>query len=55
MPAARGMLFDGRPPHATAVVSERVGGMRYTVDAWTRGYAQPPEIMPLEQWMERDD
>lgn len=54
-PQARGMLLDGRPPHATAVLSERASGRRFAVDAWTRAYGQPPEIMPLERWMARDD
>lgn len=54
-PVARGMLFDGRPPHATAVLTERSGGRQFSVDAWTRPYGQPPEIMPLDQWMQRDD
>jgi hypothetical protein len=54
-PQARGMLFDGRPPHATAVLSERSGGGRFSVDAWTRAYGHAPEVMPLERWMERND
>jgi hypothetical protein len=49
------MLFDGRAPHATAVLSERTSGRRFAVDAWTRAYAQAPEIMSIERWMARDD
>ena len=53
-PHARGMGFDGRPPHATAVLSERAGGRRWSVDTWTRAYGQAAEIMPLERWVELD-
>ncbi len=49
-PEARGHLFDGRPPHATAVLIEKASGVRWSVDSWTRGYGQPPEVMPLALW-----
>jgi hypothetical protein len=53
-PHARGRGFDGRPPHATAVLSERISGRRWSVDSWTRAYGQAPEIMPLDRWVELD-
>jgi hypothetical protein len=53
-PHARGMGFDGRPPHATAVLTERASSRRWSVDTWTRAYGQLPEIMPLERWVELD-
>jgi hypothetical protein len=54
VPDSRGHIFDGRPPHATAVLIENTGGKRWSVDSWTRGYGQPPEIMPLSRWLTLD-
>ena len=51
-PVARGYLFDGRPPHVTAVLVETGSGKEWAVDSWTRGYGKAPEIMPLSQWMD---
>jgi hypothetical protein len=53
-PRARGFLFDGKPPHATAVLLERATGKRWSVDAWTRAYGQKPEIMALDRWLDED-
>lgn len=53
-PEARGYLIDGRPPHVTAVLTEKATGTKWAVDSWTRAYGQAPEIMPLEQWMTLD-
>lgn len=50
VPAARGYIVDFRLPHATAVLTEKASGASFAVDAWTRAYGQPPEIMPLERW-----
>jgi len=50
-PRARGYLIDGRPPHATAILVEKTSGERWSVDAWTRGYGEPPEIMRLSVWL----
>jgi hypothetical protein len=52
-PTSRGHLIDGRPPHATAVLTEKASGAGWTVDSWTRDYGQPAEIMPLAQWEAR--
>jgi hypothetical protein len=55
VPVARGYLFDGiTTPHVTAVLTEMKTGEKWAVDAWTRGYGKPPEIMPLELWQTRD-
>jgi len=55
VPVARGYLFDGSTtPHVTAVLTERKTGEKWAVDAWTRGYGQAPEIMPLSVWQTRD-
>jgi hypothetical protein len=53
-PEARGYMVDGRPPHATAVLIERVNGKKWSIDSWTVGYGQALEIMPLERWKELD-
>ncbi len=50
-PEARGHIIDFEAPHATAVLLEKGSGVKWSVDAWTRAYAQPPEIMPLKRWM----
>ena len=48
---ARGFLFDGSTTaHVTAVLREKKTGRKWAVDAWTRGYGQAPEIMPLALW-----
>jgi hypothetical protein len=53
-PVARGYLIDGRPPHVTAVLVEKATGTEWSVDSWTRGYGQAPEIMQLAQWKTLD-
>ena len=54
VPVARGYLVDGRPPHVTAVLTEKGNGTRWAVDSWTRAYGQPPEILPLARWKTLD-
>ena len=53
-PVSRGYLIDGRPPHVTAVLTEKTSGLQWSVDSWTRGYGQPPEIMRLSVWQTLD-
>jgi hypothetical protein len=50
-PVARGVLLDGRWPHATAVVAELAGQREWAVDSWTHPAGELPDIMPLEQWL----
>jgi len=50
-PEARGFLFDGRGPHATAVLRDIHTGRQWAIDTWTRKYGDQPEVMPLDQWM----
>jgi hypothetical protein len=50
-PVARGVLLDGRGPHATAVLRETSSGKKWAVDNWTRKYGERPDVEPLEQWM----
>jgi hypothetical protein len=50
-PVARGFVLDGMiTPHVTAVLTEKKTGEKWAVDAWTSGYGQAPEILPLTVW-----
>ena len=53
-PEARGHLVDGRPPHATAVLTEKPSRTKWAIDSWTVGYGRPLEIMPLDRWKTLD-
>jgi len=53
-PESRGYIVDGRPPHATAILTETKSGVSWSVDSWTRAYGQAPEIMPLSTWLTLD-
>jgi hypothetical protein len=48
----RGFLVDGRYPHATAVLRDR-SGKKWTVDSWYEPMGDPPDIMPLSEWLKR--
>lgn len=48
---ARGVLLDGRWPHATAVVAELASQQEWAVDSWTHPAGELPDIMPLERWL----
>lgn len=52
-PVARGFFLDGRYPHATAVVAEKVGGRTYAIDSWVRANGEAPDVMPLATWFSR--
>ena len=52
-PEARGFLFDGRGPHATAVLRDTHTGQKWAVDSWTRKYGDRPDVMPLDRWMDQ--
>ena len=47
----RGYLFDGRYPHNTATVTDKTTGIRWAIDSWPRANAEPPDVMPLDQWL----
>lgn len=53
-PVARGILIDGRYPHATAVLAETSGegkeGRLWAVDSWPEANGKPPLIQPLDAW-----
>ena len=48
----RGFLFDGRYPHATAVLNAE-DGTKWAVDSWFESGGGAPDIMPLSAWMKR--
>lgn len=50
-PRYRGNILVGQTPHNTAVLTERGTGRGWVVDMWTTGYAQVPEVMPVEKWL----
>ncbi len=50
-PASRGILLDGRYPHASAVIAETKGGAAWVVDSWPRANAEPPLVEPLPRWL----
>jgi hypothetical protein len=49
-PRYRGNLIL-QTPHNTAIVKDRASGRDWAVDPWTVGYAQLPEVKPVEQWL----
>jgi hypothetical protein len=53
-PRYRGNLLVLQTPHNTPVIKERSGGGEWVVDMWTVGYAQPPQVMTVAQWMTED-
>ncbi|KIZ40900.1 MULTISPECIES: hypothetical protein [Rhodopseudomonas] len=53
-PHYRGNVIVLQTPHNTAVLVERASGKQYVVDMWPRGYAQLPDVMPVEQWVKLD-
>jgi hypothetical protein len=53
-PVARGFLLDGKAPHVTAVLAEQRSARQWAVDSWTRPGGQPPEVVPLDRWMDMD-
>jgi hypothetical protein len=48
----RGVIFDGRYFHATAVIREN-GGQRWAVDSWYEPAGGAPDIMRLDEWLGR--
>jgi hypothetical protein len=48
-PQSRGVFFDGRWPHYTAVLSAD-DGSRWAVDPWAKAPGERPDVMPLDRW-----
>jgi hypothetical protein len=36
------------------VLVERATGVEWAVDMWTRGFAQLPDVMTVDQWIKQD-
>src|SRR6201996_7469093 len=53
-PHYRGNPLVMQLPHNTAVLIDRATKVEWVVDMWPRGYAQPPDVMTLAQWVKED-
>ena len=53
-PHYRGNTLVLQTPHNTAVLLDRATGSEWAVDMWTRGYLEPPDVMPVEKWVKED-
>src|SRR5436305_2263621 len=53
-PHYRGNTLVLQTPHNTAVLLDRATRIERVVDMWTRGYLEPPDVMPGEQWVKED-
>jgi hypothetical protein len=53
-PRYRGNFLFGQTPHNTAVLIERASRRAWVVDMWPRAYAEPPDVMTVEQWLTED-
>jgi len=50
-PHYRGNALVLQMPHNTAVLVDRATKIEWAVDLWPRGYLQPPDVMPVTQWV----
>ncbi len=53
-PRYRGNTLVLQTPHNTAVLVDRGTKVEWVVDMWPRGYLQPPDVMPVTQWVKED-
>jgi hypothetical protein len=53
-PRYRGNVLVLQTPHNTPVIKEKAGSGEWVVDMWTVGFAQPPQVMTVAQWMTED-
>jgi hypothetical protein len=53
-PHYRGNALVLQTPHNTAVLVDRASKIEWVVDLWPRGYLQPPDVMPVTQWVSED-
>jgi hypothetical protein len=49
---SRGIFFDGRYPHFTAIVIDPAG-TKWVVDSWYKPTGGAPDVFPYEQWKVR--
>jgi hypothetical protein len=50
-PRYRGNALVLQTPHNTAVLQDRATRAEWAVDLWTRGYAQAPDVKPVDLWV----
>lgn len=50
-PRYRGNPFKMQLPHNTAVIRDTTTGVKWVVDMWPTKYAQVPDVMPLDRWL----
>ena len=53
-PHYRGNPLTFQLPHNTAVLVDRATKTEWVVDMWPRGYGEPPDVMPLAEWIKED-
>jgi hypothetical protein len=53
-PHYRGNPLVLQLPHNTAVLVDRATKIEWVVDMWPRAYAEPPDVMPLAEWVKED-
>lgn len=53
-PTYRGNALVLQTPHNTPILIDHSTNVRWTVDLWTRGYGQTPEVLPADEWMKLD-
>lgn len=53
-PRYRGNPLKFQTPHNTAVLMEKVNRSEWAVDMWTVAFAQPPEVMTVSEWQDRN-
>jgi hypothetical protein len=53
-PHYRGNALVLQTPHNTAVLVDRATKIEWAVDLWPRGYLEPPDVMPITQWVTED-
>jgi hypothetical protein len=53
-PHYRGNALVLQTPHNTAVLVERTTRVGWVVDMWTRGFAQLPDVMTVDQWTKQN-
>ena len=53
-PHYRGNALVLQTPHNTAVLVDGATKVEWVVDLWPRGYLQPPDVMPVTQWVTED-
>jgi len=53
-PRYRGNILVMQLPHNTAVIMEKNSRVEWAVDMWTTRYAQPPDVMLVDQWLKEE-